>query len=627
MKIEKTFGMWSSPLTPGSLAGELRLGDVAWAGDGESLVWLEGRDGRGVLVVKRPGDAPRDLNTELSVRGGVGYGGGEFTVAGEAAYFAASDGRLYRVELDRGSPRALTPGFGKLASPAVSPDGRWVVYVHCDGKNDVLGAVDTRGERWPTRLMAGADFYMQPAWHPASERLAWVAWDHPQMPWNGARLETARVHFDQGGISLGPVECLAGGSDVAVLQPSFSPDGRYLAYASDASGWWHIYVRDLESATVRQLTDGEVEYGAPAWVQGVRVFAWTPDSREIVAVRNAQGVSTLMRCPLDGAPEAIGALGAYQSIGQPAVSSKRRVALIGSSSQTPSRVVSWAVGEKACVERHSSAERLGQDELAPMLPVRWKVNSGGGEVEVFGNYYAPTSTRFQSPGKPPAIVVIHGGPTSQRRANFEANSQFFATRGFAVLDVNYRGSTGYGRAYMNALLGQWGVADVEDAVGAAKFLADEGLADPSKIVILGGSAGGYTVLQALVTHPGTFAAGVCLYGISNLFALQLGTHKFEAHYNDSLLGELPGAADIFRQRSPLFFADQITDPVAVYHGAKDEVVPLDQAEAIVASLRARGVAHLYHVYEDEGHGWRRAQNIEHYYGSVLGFLTEKVVFK
>lgn len=633
-KTSKPFGTWPSPLSPRALAGQLRLNDVAWAGDGETLVWLEGRDGRGVLVAQRPGDAPRDLIDELSARGGVGYGGGEFTVFGDNVYFAATDGRLYHVHLDTGAPRPLTPAFGNLAAPTVSPDGKNIVYVHTDGKNDVLAAIDAAGKTWPTKLASGADFYMQPAWHPNNLQLAWIAWDHPQMPWSGTRLETAAVYTGpDGSISLGETLVLAGNTSEAVLQPTFSPDGKYLAYASDRSGWWQIYVLELGPGTTRQLTHDHAEHGGPAWVQGLRVFAWTHDSDAILVIKNDRAISTLVRHPVEPGPtdkpQIITALDIYQDINQPAVSATGNIAVLASASQIPPRVVTISAdsyNKDARTIRHASSERLPQKSLAKMQPMSWQVQTPDGPTEVFGNYYAPTNQHFQSSGLPPAIITIHGGPTAQRRANYEPASQFFATRGFAVLDVNYRGSTGYGRKYADALLGNWGITDVEDAVSAAQHLAAQGLADPNKIVIMGGSAGGYTVLQTLATNPGVFKAGVCLYGISNLFALLQGTHKFEAHYNDSLLGVLPEATQIFRDRSPLWSADNITDALAIYHGAQDQVVPLDQAEAIVASLTARNVPHAYHVYPDEGHGWRRAQNIEHFYTSLLAFLSEKVIF-
>lgn len=222
--------------------------------------------------------------------------------------------------------------------------------------------------------------------------------------------------------------------------------------------------------------------------------------------------------------------------------------------------------------------------------------------------------------------MIHGGPTSQAVASFQPNVQFFTTRGYAVLQVNYRGSTGYGKAYVDALRGQWGLVDVEDAVSGARYLAEREWGDAEKLVIMGGSAGGYTVLQALILHPGFFKAALCLYGISNLFTLVATTHKFEAHYLDTLIGPLPAAVAQYRARSPILAADRIRDPIAVFQGEDDQVVPKAQADAIVASLRQRGVPHEYHVYSGEGHGWRKTETIAHFYAAAESFLKEHVLF-
>jgi dipeptidyl aminopeptidase/acylaminoacyl peptidase len=246
--------------------------------------------------------------------------------------------------------------------------------------------------------------------------------------------------------------------------------------------------------------------------------------------------------------------------------------------------------------------------------------------QVHGLFFPPHNPAFEGSGVPPLIVTIHGGPTSQVKANFNPRAQFFATRGYAVLEVNYRGSTGYGRPYWEALNGMWGVYDVEDAVSGVRHLADQGLVDGSRAVIMGGSAGGFTVLQALVDHPGFFTAAVCLYGVSNQFTLAAETHKFEARYSDKLLGPLPEAADLYRQRSPIFHADRIQDPVIVFQGEDDQVVPRAQSDEIVASLERRGVPHEYHLYPGEGHGFRKTETIEHYYNAVDRFLKQYVIF-
>jgi dipeptidyl aminopeptidase/acylaminoacyl peptidase len=608
------------------MAGGVSLREVGWAGDGETIVWAESRDGRGVLLARRFDDAPWELTSEQSVSGGVGYGGGEFTVAGQSAYFAASDGRLYRVDLEEGAPAPLTPEFGSVASPSVSPDGEQVVYVHTDGETDVLAAVDTDGDQWPQKLVQGADFYMHPAWQSEGGRIAWIEWDHPNMPWDGTRLKTASVSRVDGHLVLEDEQQWAGGEETSVLQPEFSPEGERLAYASDRDGWWHLYVRDLESGEVQQLTDGEFEMAGPAWVQGIRTFAWAPEGDQLFAVKNDRGRMELQRVGLDGEAEHVQAIDEYQGFRQPTVSSTGRLASIASSTDTPPRVLTWAPGEEERIERRSSGERIPDDELADIETLSWTVDHDGESMEVYGNYYPPTNPNFESSGNPPAIMMVHGGPTSQRTAEYEARSQFYATRGFAVLDVNYRGSTGYGREYRNALRGNWGVADVEDVVAGAKHLVDQGLADEDRLVVMGGSAGGYTVLQSLVNYPGFFAAGISMYGISNLFTLSMDTHKFEQHYNDTLVGSLPEASDTFRERSPIFHAENIEDPVALYQGGEDKVVPREQADKIVETLQGQGVPHEYHVYDEEGHGWRKSETLEHFFDSTLDFLKQWVLF-
>ena len=626
MKMRKMFGLWDSPVTTDMLAGQKRLNDVKWSREGRWLVWAEGRGAQGVLLAQPFGQAAREVSGNVNVRGAVGYGGGEFDVHHDFVVFVG-DGRLWRAGLAGGAPKPITPAMGlDLAAPTISPDGRWVVYVFSDGKHDGLGVVDAHGKQWPQKIVVGADFYMQPAFSHDGSRLAWVAWDQPNMPWDGTRLEVADVVISPTGFRLGDVEVLAGGPSVAVQQPVFSPDGRYLAYISDEPKMSHVFLRSMADGMAVQLTQSDADYSGPAWVQGLRYLAWAADSTTLIACRNDRGVSTLVALSLEGRETELPAAPTYEWVGQPSVSIAGDIAFIGSASRIPPRVVTLVEGLTPQVNARATAETVASGDLSSLDRVHWTVEGKSVTTQVFGNYYPPANPRFEGHGKPPAIVMIHGGPTTQATATYNARNQFFATRGFALLAVNYRGSTGYGRHYQDALYGNWGVADVEDAVSAAKYLGEAGLADPSKIVIMGGSAGGYTVLQCLTDHPGVFKAGVCMYGIANLFTLAMGTHKFEAAYNDMLFGALPEAADVYRERSPIFKADRISDALAVYHGAEDRVVPIDQAELIVAALKRRGVPHEYHKYDNEGHGWRRPENIDHFYSTLLDFLKQHVLF-
>jgi dipeptidyl aminopeptidase/acylaminoacyl peptidase len=632
-KIGCQFGLWNSPITPDKLAQGISFANVEGDQSG-ALVWLENRSNRGVIVVQ-PGDgsAPRDLTNTYSIRAKVGYGGGDFTVGqGWVYYCAAESGRIYRQNLQNGLPQPITPAFGHAASPVLSPDGRWLVFVHSYEDQDCLALIDRDGRHWPVKLVSGADFYMQPAWHPNSQMLAWVDWNHPNMPWDGTFLRLAKLSVSAAGQThplpeVAEISVIAGDIQTSIFQPQFSPDGGSLAYCSDTTGWWQIYLHDLKTGEQRQLTHTTAEHGTPAWVQGMRTFTFSGDGRSIYFVRNDQGNDSLWQLditsaeehplPLDPAYTALDHITCWSQGDQD------RLAFAASGSRRPSRVISFQPGSGERVWRRATTEELPEDIYSEAECLAWQGMDGG---EAYGLYYPPQNPRYEGKGKPPLIVSIHGGPTSQAQNVFSMRNQFYTSRGYALLEVNYRGSTGYGREYRNKLRGNWGIYDVQDAVSGAQDLIDRGKVDGSRVVITGGSAGGYTVLQALEDYPGFFKAGICLYGISNQFTAAVETHKFEVHYSDSLLGELPEAADIYRQRSPLFFAEKIKDPVALFQGEDDQVVRRNQADEMVAVLQKRGVPYIYHVYPGEGHGFRKSETITHFYETVEKFLKEFVLF-
>lgn len=625
-KQSLSYGLWPSALTPVSLSRRRRLSDLAWDTNGEALVWLEGRSDRGVLVCAAGrGDAPCDLTSELSVRARVGYGGGDMTAAHGNAWFV-SGGRIYRQSLRRGSAEPITPGFGAAAAPKVSSDGGWVLFVHTYEDVDCLAIVDSAGSLWPQKLISGNDFYMQPLWHPDGRRVAWVSWNHPQMPWDGATLEMATLRDDGSGVPTVADRIVVAGDEVtSVFQPEFSPDGRHLAYVSDVSGWYGLYLHDLQSGEHSPLVVAEAELGLPAWRQGMRAYAWSPDSTTIYYCRNERGFTRLWSvCVNSGETAPVAAFTDYSSVSQIAVSATGRIAAVVSSPTIPPRIVAYdPVSEVMRLVGRSGAESVPLEHLSEPQDISWDSEEG---EPVYGLLYMPRDGRYECSGEPPLVVIVHGGPTGQSTAGYSASAQFFTTRGYAVLEVNYRGSSGYGRNYRNKLRGMWGVHDVDDAVTGARHLAGRGLVDPDRMVIMGGSAGGYTVLQALISYPGTFKAGLCLYGVTNLFTLAADTHKFEQHYLDSIVGRLPEEAERYRERSPIFSADRIVDPVAIFQGEDDRVVPVDQAETIVAALRRNGVPHEYHLYSGEGHGWRKSETIESFYESVSRFLRRHVLF-
>jgi len=618
-KVQKAYGLWQSQISPTLIAASIRLGDPQWDSDGKTLLWLEGRSGRGVLMAQPLGEAPVEVSGEVDVRGCVGYGGGDYTVQHSLVIFAGRDGRLYQRPLGHGFPQPITPAFGSLAAPRLSPDNRWVAFVHSYEGKDVLGLVDSIGEGWPVKLAEGADFYMQPVWHPSGETIAWVEWDHPNMPWDGTRLMVAALTGDPPEIKA--VQVMAGGDDIPILQPAFSPDGHYLSYVQNEGEWDQLMLRDLEDGSIKVLVDGAAML-RPAWVQGVVVQSWYPESGRIAFLQTQDGMSQLNVVDVrSGKVDAMN-VGAYTRMSQPAVSAKGRLALAGGSPKVSARIISQQ-GDGVRVHQRSTAESIPPEDLPEPYEINW--TSSDGEM-VYGIYSPPTSGQFEGKGLPPAIVKIHGGPTTRVSIGYDLEAAFFTSRGYGYLAVNYRGSTGYGRAYREALRGNWGDLDVVDAAGGAQALIDKKLADPGRLVIKGGSAGGYTVWNALIRFPGLFKAGLCSYGVTNLFTLAMDTHKFEERYTDSLVGPLPEAADKYRAWSPVFHAEAIRDPVAIFQGEEDKVVPPSQSEEIVKALRMNGVPHEYHLYPGEGHGFRKSETRQAYYEAIERFLRQYVIF-
>jgi dipeptidyl aminopeptidase/acylaminoacyl peptidase len=617
---KRLYGTWRSPLSVPVVMNTLRLNNVTWDHDSETLLWSEGN---GTLVAQSELDAPLDLTGDrLQARGQLNYGGGEMVAAGGYVYFTAK--RLYRVPITGGRAAALTPAYAHVAAPAVSPDGAWVVYLFSYEGMDGIAVVDTKGRHWPRKLFTDSDFVMQPLWHPSGDYLAFVTWNQPYMPWDATELRLAKIAHDTSEMPyLESVETLAGGSDTAVFQPEFSPDGRYLSYVSDESGFGQIYLRDLETGIVQQITSMTAEHGRPAWLQGVRTYVWARDGQRLYFLRNTRGFITLHYYTLATRSEsAISGLEQYTYLEQITQSPAGQLGFIASAAQIPPQIISLnpQTGQLR-VHRRSTPATIQSHDLAPAEAVEWTGHDG---ETVYGLYFPPASRRYVGEGAPPLIVDIHGGPTSQTYAAYDARMQFFTTRGFGVLSVNHRGSTGHGREYMLRHRGNWGVYDVEDAASGAAYLAQMGKADRDKLIIMGGSAGGFTVLMSLIAKPGFYAAGICRYGVANAFILSQDTHKFEARYFEMLLGSLPEAQDVYRERSALFHADRIRDPIILFHGADDPVVAVAQSDAIVAVLKARGVPHEYHVYQGEGHGFKKPETLEHHYTTILKFLERHV---
>lgn len=623
----RPYGTWPSPITPAATTSSYRLRDVKWDTATDTLIWHERRGSGSALVVQGGQTGPRDLVRDEVIGGHVLYGGGGFTVNDGVVYYVGVDERIFRVPLTGGIPQPITPVFGKAAAPAVSADGQWLVYVHSYEGHDSLATIPTNGSQYPRKLIDGPGFVMQPAWHPSGSMVACITWDDHHMPWNRSQLHLIQV--SDGEPFAQEHHIVAGGddqTDESVFGTAFSPDGRFLAYASDRADWWHIYLYDIEAGTHTQLTQDDAEYGMPAWLQDMRTFGWSGNSEAIYALRNADSVFTVQRIDIaTGSMSAPTSLNDYTHLEQIAVSPiTDEVAVIAGNTRTPDRIVTCdPASDTVRVRSHSSTENIPMDYLSPAEIITWDTSQG---IKVQGFYNPPTNPDYASDGLPPLIVHIHSGPTRQRFNKYFADVHFFTSRGFAVLEPNYRGSTGYGKRFKDMLHGNYGTYEVEDSARGADYLVNNGLAERSQRVVRGSSSGGFSALQSLILMPSVYRAAIAVAPVTDHFALAPTTHKFERHYNNVLLGELPEASALYHDRSPLYHAGRIADPVALFHGKADTVVPYSQSEGVAQALRRSGVPHILRLYEGEGHSISQPQNLADYYNTVLDFLVQYVIY-
>ncbi|MGH8898393.1 MAG: prolyl oligopeptidase family serine peptidase [Egibacteraceae bacterium] len=616
------YGAWPSPVTADLVAGAAtRLDQVVL---GEPVVyWLEGRPaegGRQVVVARDDGGVPRDATpAELNVRTlAHEYGGGDYAVHGRTVFCAnLADQRLYRVDAAGArpiTPEPTLPRGDRYADMDVTPDGRWIYCVreHHRSEGEPINAIvvlPTDGSAEPRVVAAGHDFCAYPRVSPDGERLAWTTWDHPRMPWDGSELWQARIRPDG---TLDEPRLVAGGPRESIFQPAWGPDG-VLHFVSDRTGWWNLY-RDTGTG-VEPIAPAEAEFGMPQWVFGMSTYAFLDDGRIACAVTE-RGITRLgivedgVLRPLDLPYTACVSL---RGRGQ-------RLAFVAASPAQPSAVIRLDRTWSPEVVARSLTLDLDPDLISAPEPITFPTVGG---ATAHALYYPPRnpSAEASAQERPPLLVNSHGGPTSHVPAVVSLQRVFWTSRGFAVVEVNYRGSTGYGRAYRDALAGQWGIADVDDCIAAGRFLAERGDVDPERIAIRGGSAGGYTTLCALAFRD-FFAVGVSHYGVADPAALAIETHKFESRYLDKLIGPWPEAETVYRERAPLYHADQIQRPVLLLQGLEDAVVPPAQAEHMVAALEQRGVPHAYVAFAGEQHGFRRAETVRAAHDAELSFYAQ-----
>jgi len=679
----RPFGSWPSPIIASRLVESAAgVGEVRC--DGADIWWAETRPGEGgrtqLVRCRAAGDQQPDepLDRQLdrqdvlpdgwNVRTQVHeYGGGAWAVrSGTTVFSRWDDQRMYRFDLEAMdepeplTPEPSTPKGLRYADPCWL-DAGWLVAVreshepdamheHGEAVNELVAVpLDGSAVHDPTRivvLVSGPDFVASP--RACEHRIVWIQWDHPNMPWDGTELRSATIARDGVGAPTGlsDVRSVAGGAsanaDESVVQPEFAPDGSLL-FSSDRSGWWNLW-RETADDTADDSADDSVavspvdaEIGGPQWMFGGRWFAPadpTADSgpRRIVAAIARNGLTGLCVIETDGR---------RIDVESPLTALEQVVA---TEDGTGDVVI---VGATPITELAPIRCRFAADNTLELTPLRSQRNlekqygigpawfsspeaidfpSTDGRVS-HALWYPPTGPSSVGPANdlPPLLVLSHGGPTSAARARLDLSRQFWTSRGFAVVDVNYGGSTGYGRPYRRLLDGRWGLVDVEDCIAAARHLVDLGRVDPHRLAIRGGSAGGFTTLAALTFHD-TFAAGASHYGVADLEALALETHKFESRYLDGLVGPYPEDRDTYVARSPIHHTEQLSCPVILFQGLEDQVVPPGQAEMMIDALAAKGVPHAYVPFEGEQHGFRRSENIVRaleaelwFYGKVFGF--------
>jgi dipeptidyl aminopeptidase/acylaminoacyl peptidase len=626
------YGSWKSPITADVVAaGEVGLEQVRL--DGGDVYWIERRPqegGRKVIVRRSPDGRVTDMTpVGFNARTRVHeYGGGDYAVSdGTIVFSNFVDQRLY-LQRPGAEPRPLASAADIRYADGVIDWRKNLFFCvredhsgHGEAINTVV-SIDLKAENAGKILVSGNDFYSSPRLGPDGSRLAWLTWNHPNMPWDGTELWVGKLSDDG---SIDEAVRVSGGINESIFQPEWSPDGT-LYFVSDRSGWWNIYRwRDQMIEPVCPL---DAEFGQPQWVFASALYGFASE-RRIVCSYTKKGRDYV--ATLDTLTRAL----ADMELPFTAISQVRaagdRVVFIGASSTEPTSIVSLNLATKKLeVLRRSRETAVDAGYLADPRAMEFPTEDG---LTAHANFYPPRNRDYTAPAneKPPLLVMSHGGPTSSTSASLRYAIQYWTSRGIAVLDVDYGGSSGYGRAYRERLKGQWGIVDVDDCVNGARYLVDSGEVDRNRLAIRGGSAGGYTTLCAL-TFRNTFKAGASHYGISDLEALAKDTHKFESRYLDGLIGPYPERRDLYVERSPIHFTDRLSCPMILFQGLEDKVVPPNQAAKMVEAVRAKKVPVAYLTFEGEQHGFRRAENIKrvleaelYFYSKVFGFeLTDPI---
>jgi dipeptidyl aminopeptidase/acylaminoacyl peptidase len=630
------YGSWKSPISAELAASSAsELSDLTAIECG-GVFWIERRpdeSGRAVIMHMAAGKQINDIipagfNARTRVHE---YGGLCYIVVGRTVYFSNfGDQRIYRQDLGSGQPVPFTSEPGVFyADPTYDSMNRRIIFVrekhtseNAEAENTIASLDIERGGS-AVVLIGGNDFYSSPRVSPDGKKLAWLTWNHPSMPFYSTELWLGDI---SSGGSISGRRKIAGGKDECISEPRWSPDGTLFFVSDRQSGWWNIHA--YRKGAVECISPADADFSRPAWVFGISHYAFL-SGREIVCTYSQKGIWHL------GVIDAVN--GSFRPVASEYTdfsyvqAAGGRAYFIASSPAIPPSLVSFhpvsGVFEKLYTSRSS---HIPGDMISFPEHLTFPASDGG---SAYALYYAPRNSRYVPPAGelPPLIVMSHGGPTSAASTRFNLGIQYWTSRGFAVLDVNYRGSSGYGRAYRMKLEGQWGIADVDDCVSGALFLSSTGRADRNRLLIRGGSAGGYTTLCALAFRK-VFRAGASYYGLSDLELLVRETHKFESRYLESLVGPYPGRKDIYRERSAIHHVEGMDSPVILFQGKEDRVVPPDQAELIFNALKGRGIPTSYLLFEGEQHGFRDARNIKrsfeaeyYFYSRILKFETAEKI--
>ena len=620
------YGSWKSPITADVVAGgEVGLEQVRL--DGDDVYWIERRSqegGRKVIIRRSPDGrvtdvTPPPLNARTRVHE---YGGGDYAVSDGTIVFANfTDQRLY-VQRVGSPPRPLTPAASLRYADGQIDRRRNLLFCVCEDHTghgeaiNTLVSIDLQGGGAGNVLVSGNDFYSSPRLSPDGSQLAWLTWNHPNMPWDGTELWVGKLNEDK---SISDRVRIVGGISESVVQPEWSPEGT-LYFVSDRTGWWNLY--RCRGRKVEPICPMDAEFGEPQWVFGNALYGFDSESRIIcsyakdgkwylASIDTVTGELNTVEIPYS-------AISRIQTGGG-------RVVLIAASSTEPTSIVSLDLATRDLeVLRRSRELTVDAGYLSAPRAIEFPTEQS---LTAYGIFYPPQNRDYVGPAdeKPPLLLMSHGGPTSATSTSLRYTVQYWTSRGIAVLDVNYGGSSGYGREYRERLKGQWGIVDVDDCVNGARYLVEAGAVDGNRLAIRGGSAGGYTTLCAL-TFRGAFRAGASHYGISDLEALAKDTHKFESRYLDGLIGPYPERRDLYVERSPIHFTDRLACPMILFQGLEDKVVPPKQAEEMFEAVRAKGLPVAYLTFEGEQHGFRKAENIKrvleaelYFYSKVFGF--------